>query len=462
MIDPSANFFDTIPARYAEDIAGRLRALDSRSQGDYAYRVENRGLPMPIWAARGLPDDGSHAWSILQAELQTAPIERPICIYVHVPFCDSHCDFCDCYAFALRQQRQIHTQSYTSHLLTEIGLWAGQGNLAGRPVTSVHLGGGTPTLLGRPNLERLTATLRERFAVDANTEWALETTSSSLDAPTFAVLHDLGYRRLHIGVQSLQDEVRKAIGRRESGADVIGKIEKALSLGWIVSVDLIVGLPAQTPQGLLADLDRLVAAGVEGFSIYELQHSDRNQRFFEQHGLLNVPAINRYLFFQLAFQHLEAQGYAKNVFNHLAKGRDLNLYFTFPQRDEDLLALGTIADGVFGSYHYRHPEYLPYTHRVSDQNPGLQGGLRRTPLEDAWHRLEVQIMSGQIDPDVFKQILGERAAAGLIRRWRSHRMIVENDRGDGFVLSPNGAWFAGQLLHEIQPKPVSCPAETTG
>jgi coproporphyrinogen III oxidase-like Fe-S oxidoreductase len=451
MTDIGTNLLQQFPGLYRDKIAMQWQALYSPGkEGGTPYRVEQRGLPAPIWIARGLPDDGFHAWKTISEELNSTPLERPICVYIHIPFCDSHCSFCDCYAFALKRHCEEHTNAYTDCLISEIETWTKQGNLSKRPVTTVHLGGGTPTMLGRQNLERLVNTIRGCFQVDANTEWALETTSSSLDEGMFGVLHALGFRRLHIGVQSLQDDVRTAIGRRENASLVIGKIEKALSLGWVVSVDVIIGLPLQTSLGLLNDLDCLIKTGVEGFSIYGLQQSRRNRHFFEKHELNHIPAIQRYLLFQFAFQYLFSYGYSFSVFNHLAKGRDQNLYFTYPQRGEDLLALGTIADGVFGNYHYRHPQYLPYSRGIPQQFSFLQGGLRRTMLEDTLHNLEVQILSGRILPRIFVNTLGKDMANPLIQRWLSNRMIEKTANRDAFELTANGAWFAGQLLQETR------------
>lgn len=298
MNDLLPEFLNTLPAPYRGRAAAQYQALGGPNS---SYQAEQRGLPIPVWVARGLPDDGPRAWDEVREELKNAPSDRPISIYVHIPFCESRCPFCDCYAFAIKNNRDSIAAAYTDSLIAEIALWAEQGNLAKRPVTTVHMGGGTPTMLGRQNLERLTSTIRGNFNIGPNTEWALETTTSSLDEDTYVLLHQLGVRRLHIGVQSLQDEVRAAIKRREDAAAVIGKIEKVLSMGWIVSVDIIIGLPFQTPEGLLNDLDRLTQAGVEGFSIYELQQSKINRRFVETFSLNRIPAAFRYLLFHLAF-----------------------------------------------------------------------------------------------------------------------------------------------------------------
>jgi coproporphyrinogen III oxidase-like Fe-S oxidoreductase len=449
MNSPIPDWLDTFPAPYREFAVKMWQVLCSLDRESSPYLVERRGLPIPIWAAHGLPDDAARAWEALQLELQSSPGERPISIYAHIPFCESRCPFCDCYTFAVRRHRDTLADAYTDSLIAEIDLWAEQGNLAKRPVTTVHLGGGTPMMLGRQNLERLTSAIRGNFNIDLNTEWALETTTSSLNEDTYTLLHQLGFRRLHIGVQSLQDDVRQAIGRREDASHAISRINNALVLGWIVSVDIIIGLPFQTPECLLNDLDRLMEAGVEGFSIYELQQSRINRQFVKKFSLDRTPAGFRYLLFQLAFQHLLEQGFSANVFNHLARGRDRNLYFTFPRRGEDLLAVGAIADGVFGNYHYRHPVYLPYIRGIKNDMPPLQGGLRRSDREDKLHTLEVQIMGGRIFFTLFNQILGEESAAALFKRWLSYQMIEETG-DEGFILTATGAWFTGQLLQETR------------
>ncbi len=152
----------------------------------------------------------------------------------------------------------------------EMGLWAAEGGLDRRPVSTVHFGGGTPVFLGVQAFGRLVETCAATFAVDAATEWALESTVRDLTPEIVGLLHGLGFRRLHIGVQTLEDPVRSEIGRRSPAAAVLRKIEEMLALGWVVSVDLICGLPQQTPAGFLAGLAALVDLGVDGFSLYEL------------------------------------------------------------------------------------------------------------------------------------------------------------------------------------------------
>jgi coproporphyrinogen III oxidase-like Fe-S oxidoreductase len=413
------------------------------------FRVEERCPPAPVWARRPFVDTGSQAWATLRRDLARGDVAKPFCIYVHIPFCDAHCGFCDCYSFALKTHREQHTTHYLGSIQYEIGLWGQQGTLPERPVSTVHLGGGTPTFLDGREFSQLTRDLRRAFNTSDRTEWALESTTAALTDDKLALLNALGFTRLHIGIQSLQDEVRTRINRRELSGVVLEKITRAVALGWVVSVDLIAGLPGQSLAGLLGDIRALEAVGIEGFSVYELQLSNRNRSFAERSELMERPRLFNYLLMQAAFRELARLGYAPTLFNHFARGRDTDLYFTFPERGEDCLALGTIADGVFGDYHYRHPEYSAYARALNDVSPGLQGGLRRSELENRLFPLETALLSGSIQAALFAKVLGVPEADRLFHRWRESALIADTSDHAHMRLTANGSWFAGAMMAEL-------------
>jgi len=242
-----------------------------------AYNVEQWKLPLPIWALRPLEHDGARAWQEIQWLSHHASTEKNLCIYMHIPFCTSKCGFCDSYSFKLG--KPSHAKQYVELLCYELQEWSNQASLACRPVSTVHLGGGTPTFLSEELLTKLVACCRSCFSTTEQTEWALESTVESLTPSMSSCLHELGFRRLHIGVQTLQPEVRAIIGRRRSPSEVLATIEKHLSLGWIVSVDLICGLPGQTLDGWLNDIKMLISVGTDGFSLYELLIYPQNRRW---------------------------------------------------------------------------------------------------------------------------------------------------------------------------------------
>lgn len=414
------------------------------------YDVESWQLPLPLWAQRGYNDSGPRAWQTVSEDLTAIDPHRPFCIYMHVPFCSSKCDFCDSYSFKLGTHKSEHIERYLDHLREELHLWSMQGTLSQRPVSTVHLGGGTPAFLGEAALRRLIECCREHFAVSAETEWALETTVESLTGSTVETLHELGFRRLHLGIQSMQDSVRTRIGRRCSSAQALNVIETVREMCWITSVDLICGLPGQMLDGFLSDIERLMEYGINGFSLYELLIRAQNYQWALRQGLKGRSHIPNYFLMQAGANLLEASGFRKNLFNHWADDRDQNIYFTFPTREEDCLAIGTIADGVFGDYHYRHPRYAEYLASSNPHFPGLEGGLRRNTLERQLQPLTTAILSGHIPPDLV-MVLNELDYNGrsLTERWILHSLVRGEQEGE-LRLTTNGTWFAGNMIDEVK------------
>ena len=377
-----------------------------------------------------------------------------MCIYFHIPFCDAKCGFCDSYSFKLGGRRTQHVDTYIEMLCGEMALWRRQGDLETRPVSTVHFGGGTPTFLDPAELTRIVDTCARTFAITDTTEWALESTAAGLTSSMFACLHALGFRRLHIGVQSMEDAVRSVIGRRTAADYVVRTIDAALALGWIVSVDLICGLPGQTFAGFLAGISTLADLGVEGISLYELLIYPQNRHWAERHLLTSRSHLPNYVYFQAGGQLLEQRGYHKNLFNHWAKGRDDNRYFTFPARGEDLLALGTIADGVFGDYHYRHPRYQSYRQGWTAEFPALEGGLRRNPWENRVWPLVTALLAGCIPARLPGAVLGG-AGDQLLADWTDNGLLTA--AGDSYMLSGSGSWFVGNMLRMLTPPPAETP-----
>jgi coproporphyrinogen III oxidase-like Fe-S oxidoreductase len=220
--------------------------------------------------------------------------------------------------------------------------------------------------------------------------------------------------------------------------------------GWIVSVDFILGLPDQTLEGVLSDVMALEAAGVDGFSLYELQLSSRNRRFAKQCGLVERKRLANYLLLQAVSRQLASMGYDKTLFNHFARKRDTNLYFTFPEREEDCLALGTTADGVFGDYHYRHPEYKSYGQTVDKAFPGLQGGLRRTESENQLHPLETALLSAHMSSGLFVDVLGGNHTKRLFHHWWESGLVEDGLEECHVRLTVNGSWFVGKMMEQLE------------
>jgi oxygen-independent coproporphyrinogen-3 oxidase len=369
---------------------------------------------------------------------------RPLSIYVHVPLCNQRCPFCDCYSL-VRDRRGRREEMLVSGLLSEIRAWASIPNLLRRPVTTVHFGGGTPNCLMQARFETIVRELQATFAVHGETEWALESTTSLLTEEHLESLSALGFTRLHVGVQTLEDPLRRILRRRETAAVALAKLQAALGQGWVVSVDLIYGLPGQILRGLVRTLERLAALGVHGFSLYQLQASQRNRVFLERHGAADRNPWVDYTLFQSADDWLTRHGYPKNHFAHYARPPDQNLYYRHAVRGEDLLALGPTADGVFGAYHYRHPEFDGYVSGAGGGAPALEGGVAESPREAAMRPAQVLLMAGEIT----EPLMDGLQAGGLLRRWSAESLVKRAPEAGRFLLTGNGSWYLDEMLDQL-------------
>jgi coproporphyrinogen III oxidase-like Fe-S oxidoreductase len=402
-------------------------------------------MPRPVWAKRGFDHDGAEAWRMLCGEVLGPAENTPLSIYLHVPFCDRRCGYCDCHSISMPRRDRQREADYCRILLEEIDAWAGQGSWENRPVTTVHFGGGTPNYLSRDLFSGIVSGLRRRFGMTAGTEWALETTGSLLTGEHLSELKDLGIGRLHVGVQTLEEGLRRKCGRRQSVPEALRTLTQVLEMGFITSVDVIYGLPGQTLPVFLDSLQRLVDVGVHGFSLYRLNVSARNRRFVQRHGKGTRDHLSDYLLLQGGELLLRSSGYGKTHFTHYALAEDRNLYFTHPMRGEDLLAIGASADGFFGPYHYRHPDYEGYVSAGCGARGVLEGGLFESEREQSLRPAVASLMAGSIREGLLREMGEER----LLDGWLECALLERQGDPGSFSLTANGSWFIDDMLDDL-------------
>ena len=179
----------------------------------------------------------------------------PIALYVHIPFCETKCPYCDFNTYAGIEPL---IPDYVEALNTEIRGW---GRLLGRPkLATVFFGGGTPSYLPTEDVGSLTESINASFDVDAQAEVTLEANPGDLGEVKLAEYLALGINRLSIGVQSLDDRLLGVLGRRHSAAEAVASFEAAVRAGFDnVSIDLMYGLPYQS----LADWSRTLSQALD-------------------------------------------------------------------------------------------------------------------------------------------------------------------------------------------------------
>ena len=188
-------------------------------------------------------------------------------IYLHIPFCRSRCAYCDFYSTTDLDRRE----RYVEALLSE---WQQRRNEIKGPIATVYFGGGTPSLLSAQTVERILTSLLQDEA-PREREITLEANPDSISPEYLKSLKAAGVNRLSIGIQSLQDDLLRTIGRRHNAEQALQAIEAAREAGFTnLSVDLMYGLPGQTSAQWKADIETVLRFKPEHISTYCLSYEE--------------------------------------------------------------------------------------------------------------------------------------------------------------------------------------------
>ncbi|HEU4882339.1 MAG TPA: radical SAM protein [Longimicrobium sp.] len=372
---------------------------------------------------------------------------RAYCVYVHVPFCQRLCSFCALYTRAVPRQSGPVLDEFLA--LTVLATERHPGAFPPHPPTTVHFGGGTPLVLGPPRFRVLTEALRAVFGDTPGCEWAVETTTSSVDEASLQALRELGFSRIHLGIQSLDDGVRRAAGRRESGAQALAKVERALAAGFNVSVDLIIGFAGAGARTIPRDAARLFAAGVRMFSVCELRHLRSVPPAGEKAG---GGRGRNYASWCLLWERMKRRGLRPIHLGQFGRSDRDNLYFTHPARGEDCVAIGPYAHGSARNLVYANaltPDY--YAALRARRSPvtfgvALEGAPRR--IRD----LERELVAHRVTPRSVERVCegyGEPAQR-LVGRWVGDGLLVPGGEPGNLEPSREGSWFLGNMVGELR------------
>ena len=190
----------------------------------------------------------------------------PLALYAHIPWCIRKCPYCDFNSH--EQHGELPEEQYVDALIAD--LEASLPDVWGRRLSTIFIGGGTPSLFAPRSIERLITAVRTRIPLDFEAEVTMEANPGTFEAERFRGFRDAGVNRLSIGVQSFDDAHLAAIGRVHGSAEAKRAIESALPLFGNVNVDLMYALPGQSLEAALADAREAVRFGVPHVSAYHL------------------------------------------------------------------------------------------------------------------------------------------------------------------------------------------------
>ncbi|MFO7562289.1 MAG: oxygen-independent coproporphyrinogen III oxidase [Enhygromyxa sp.] len=247
-------------------------------------------------------------------------VDEPWSAYVHVPFCAKRCSFCACSVIATPERARVEAP-YVDHLVREIEL-VGERLGERRKLAQLHLGGGTPTYLSPAQLDRALAALARVFWREPDSEWSIELDARATSDAHLELLGRWGFRRISLGVQDLDAEVQRQIGRVQSSARIVEVIRRARALGIAgVNLDLVYGLPAQTHASIRRTIAGVLELLPDRLALYGYAHLPSspgrgNQRSIDE-SRLPSPSERLDMFLAAREQLLDA-GYVAIGMDHFA------------------------------------------------------------------------------------------------------------------------------------------------
>ena len=218
-------------------------------------------------ARRALCIEAAQAGLKAKAELKPEDIS----LYIGIPFCPTRCAYCSFVSQAVEKSFGL-MEPYLEVLLGEITRAAQMVQELGLNIKSFYMGGGTPTTLSAGQMDRLLTHLNRSFDLSGCAEYCVEAgRPDTIDREKLQVLLDHGCGRISVNPQSLEDSVLQAIGRRHTAADIEKTMDLATSMGFAhVNMDLIAGLPADTPEGFRRTLDGCLSFGADNITVHTL------------------------------------------------------------------------------------------------------------------------------------------------------------------------------------------------
>lgn len=322
--------------------------------------------------------------------------ERPLSLYVHIPFCHKLCYFCGCNKLVTRQKHKA--DEYLAVLEKEITARAPL--FAGREVHQMHWGGGTPTYLDKAQISRLTGMLRQHFRFAPDAELSIEIDPREIELDVIDHLRAEGFNRLSMGVQDFNKEVQRLVNREQDEATIFALVERAQATGFeSVSIDLIYGLPKQTPESFAFTLKRVAELSPDRLSVFNYAHLPNlfaAQRKIKDEDL--PSAEQKLTILQQTIENLTGSGYQFIGMDHFAKPDDelavaqnngilhRNFQGYTTHEECDLLGFGVSAISMLGDHYAQNQKDLKTWYaQVEERGNGLCRGLVLTE-EDCLRR----------------------------------------------------------------------------
>lgn len=351
-------------------------------------------------------------------QVENADDKKNATIYIHVPFCNKICSFCN-----MRRSLQKPSANYAQLIVKEIESYAKLPYIKTTTFDAVYFGGGTPTTLSAEELCCILRALKAHFHFTEDAEFSVETTVTELTEEKMEKIIACGVNRFSVGVQTFDDEGRKKMGRIGTGEAAYQRLKQLKAYeGVIVSMDLIYNYPNQTLENLNRDLDKMIALDLDGFSMYSLINMKETAIAKAQ----NEENDER-MFYAIA-DKMKANGYRFLELTKMVK-KDAYKYIMNRHQGADTLPLGAGAGGSVNHLGMMNPISLgEYEQSVGDVS--ARKGMLFAPEYQEIVRFKGAIQTIQLPEK--EDLYQDKAAYEEFRQ-----ELLEQ----GMIYQENGRWF---------------------
>lgn len=364
-------------------------------------------------------------------------------IYVHIPFCASRCSYCD--FFSTLRLADVGAD-YVEAVVAEAGLRSGE--LRGEPVRTLYLGGGTPSQLPGPLLERLVQGLGDTIDMSCLEEFTIEANPDDVTPEWCAALTRLGVNRVSMGVQSFEDPILRLIGRRHTAVQAVEAVARLREAGiGNISIDLIFGLPGQTVPSWTDTVRQAIALRPQHISAYGLTYEEGTRLWRQRQDgeVVEVPEEQCLEMYSILVDELQSAGYEHYEISNFALPGYHSRHNSSYWDDTPYLGLGAAAHSYDGCIRRYNPHDLQ---RYIDAVMTGKTACEQEKLSQ-WERYDERVMLGLrtargVDAERLRQDFGDEAwhhfideaqhhlAAGHLKRVGKSRYVLTRD---GIMLS---------------------------
>ncbi|MGB9096325.1 oxygen-independent coproporphyrinogen III oxidase [Erwinia sp.] len=312
---------------------------------------------------------------------------RPLSLYIHIPFCHRLCYFCGCNKVVTRQQQKadVYLDALASEIQSRAELFRG------RTVSQMHWGGGTPTYLNKSQITRLITLLRQAFTFSEEAELSIEVDPREIELDVLDHLRAAGFNRLSMGVQDFNKDVQEKVNRVQDEQVIVDLIARARQVGFAsTSLDLIYGLPAQTPESFAFTLQKVIALNPDRLSVFNYAHMPALFAAQRKIKEADLPSAQQKMdILQQSIAMLTGEGYQFIGMDHFAlpddelavAQREGKLHRNFQgyttQGDSDLLGMGVSAISMIGdSYAQNEKELKSWYAALAEKQTALWRGVK--------------------------------------------------------------------------------------